>query len=422
MNRIFFSIVVMLLSVFPFSAGAEELIRKGEALTVGMCLDIALGIHPDVMAARKRVEASLSRIGQAESSYYPQLNASAGYDRTAPLGVSNSHDQYSGSISLQQNLYDFGKTSAQVSIQNSYTESARADLEQTFAQTVFNVKKAYYGVLKAGRERGVAEETVKQFERHLEQAKGFFEVGTKPKFDVTKAEVDLSNAKLNMIRAGNSFKTSLVSLNNAIGLPSAPEYTIEDILSFQKYDITLEEAVDTAYKNRHDLKSAVAKRRALEESVGLAKKGYLPQLSGHASYTKAAESFPLDEGWNAGLTLSIPIFSGYLTKNQVEEAKANLAAAEAGLESVRQGIYLEVRQSHLNLYEAEERIAAAELIVRQATENLEIANGRYAAGVGNPIEVADAEVGLVNAKNAYIAALYDYRMARASLEKAMGIR
>ena len=71
---------------------------------------------------------------------------------------------------------------------------------------------------------------------------------------------------------------------------------------------------------------------------------------------------------------------------------------------------------------AEDSISNTELTVKQATENLEIANGRYAAGVGNPIEVTDAEVSLANAKTAYNQALYDYKVARASLEKAMGVR
>ena len=81
-----------------------------------------------------------------------------------------------------------------------------------------------------------------------------------------------------------------------------------------------------------------------------------------------------------------------------------------------------MQQDLLNLREAEERISTAELTVRQAQENYEIANGRYAAGVGNPIEVTDAEVALANAKTSYIQALYDYKVSRASLEKAMGVR
>lgn len=129
-----------------------------------------------------------------------------------------------------------------------------------------------------------------------------------------------------------------------------------------------------------------------------------------------------DGGWNAGVALSIPIFSGFLTKYQVSEAKANLNILLANEEALRQNVLLEVQQTYLNLTEAEERIVTAEITVRQARENHEIATGRYAAGVGNPIEVTDAEVALSNAKASQIQALYDYKIAAASIEKAMGVR
>jgi outer membrane protein TolC len=111
-----------------------------------------------------------------------------------------------------------------------------------------------------------------------------------------------------------------------------------------------------------------------------------------------------------------------LTQYQVEESKATLNVLKANEESLRQGVFLEVQQAYLNLQDAEERIPTAELAVRQTEENLDIANGRYAAGVGNPIEVTDAQVAYTNAKTSYIQALYDYKVAQASLEKAMGVK
>ena len=120
--------------------------------------------------------------------------------------------------------------------------------------------------------------------------------------------------------------------------------------------------------------------------------------------------------------MSIPIFSGFSTKHQISEAKANLLVLTANEETLRQSVLLEVQQAYLNLTEAGERITVAELTAKQAQENFDIANGRYAAGVGNPIEVTDADVALSNAKTAHNQALYDYKVARASLEKAMGVR
>ena len=416
--------VIAFILIVSSGAKAEEVIKKGELLNMDTCIEIALKKQPNIVAAKSTVNVNQSRVGQAKANYYPQVDLTSGYSRTSPVSRTdhNSSDQYTGSATLKQNIYDFGKTSTQVDIQNLNLDSSKSDLANVTAQIILNVKQSYYGVLAAKKNRDVADETVKQFQSHLEQAKGFYEVGTKPKFDVTKAGVDLSNSRLNLIKAENSLRLAVVTLNNAIGVPDAPEYTIEDNLSFLKSGIVFTEAIERAYKNRQDLTSLVFKRQAAEKSVKLAETGYYPALTGNAAYNRSGEKFPLGEGWNAGVTLSFPIFSGFLTKYQVEEAKANLDVLKANEELLKQNIFLEVQQIYLNLEEAEERIPVAELAVKQAEENLELANGRYAAGVGHPIEVTDAQVGLINAKLSHIQALYDYKVALANLEKAMGTK
>ena len=436
--------LAVLIIIFPVVVGAEETIQKGEVLTLERCVEIALKRQPGILAAQGNVDIYYARKGQAEAGYYPQINASLGYLRTGEgfgsstnqsaantqgpgvdfgdFSTSNSSWRYSTDVTASQMIFDFWKTRTQVNIQKLYADSAKTDLSNTEEQVILNVKQAYYTVLKAKRNLVVAEETLKQFQQHLEQARAFYEVGTKPKFDVTKAEVDLGNAQLNLISVRNSLKISMVILNNAMGVPEAPEYQIEDNLSFSQYRIALQEAVDKAYENRPELRSILLKKKATEESVSLAKKGYFPVLNGTASYSWDGHTYPDGDGWSAGVALSIPIFSGFSTKHQISEAKANLLILNANEETLRQSVLLEVQQSLLNLAEAEERITVAELTVKQARENSDIANGRYAAGVGNPIEVTDADVALSNAKTAHNQALYDYKVARATLEKAMGVR
>ena len=426
-------IALILLLIFTSISDvlAEEIIKKGETLSLQRCLEIGLMRQPNILAATSTVDASRSRVGQAQANYYPQINLTAGYSRISPLSgttstgsartSSRNFDQYSSSASLNQNIYDFGRTTTQVKIQNLNLDSSRADLENVSEQTVFNVKQAYYGYWPI-RNVAVAVESVKQFQQHLEQAKGFFEAGTKPKFDVTKAQVDLGNAKLNLITAENSLKISRVVLNNTMGVPDAPENKIEDNLDFLKYEIAFDKALETAYANRPDLRSLILRRQATESSIELAVKNYYPYLSGNASYNWSGEKFPLDHGWTAGATLSFPLFSGFLTKYQVEEAKANLNVIRANEETLKQGVLLDIQQAYLNLQQAEEKINTAGLNVKLAEENLEIANGRYTAGVGNPIEVTDAEVSLINAKTSYNQALYDHKVTLANLEKAMGTK
>jgi len=428
-------IILLFILIIPLKAEAENPIKKGERLDIQRCIELAIRNHPVINAARNTVKVNESRIGQARSNYYPQLNWQTGYSRISPAisgttrssgttssSGSSTYDQYASNLNLTQNLYDFEKTATQVQIQNLNTDSSRQDLNTTEAQIILGVKQSYYSLVQAEKNREVARESVKQFQIHLEQAKGFFEVGVKPKFDVTKAEVDLSNAKLNLIRAENAFRIARVNLNNAIGVPDAPEYSLDNTLLFEKYEVDLQEALKKAYNARPDLRSLMMKMEAGSQSMELAKKGYYPYVTGNASWGFEGQDFPLDKGWNVGATLNIPLFSGFQTKNQVAEAKATLDVLKDNEQSLRMQIRLEVEQAYSNLLEATEGIATAQLTVRQAEENFDLANGRYTSGVGNPIEVTDALVALSNAKTTHIAALTGFKTAQASLEKAMGVK
>ena len=449
MNKLI-PLIIFAALLLPIATAAQEPVKTagpistGDVLTLNRCVDIALQHQPAVTAAQYNIKASESRVGEAQSAYYPQISAQGEYNRIKPLssstsslssnvvsagvgtgsvGSSQSFDQYTASAILSQTIFDFGKTPTQVGIQKLNLDASRADFDTTRAQTILSVKQAFYGILQAQRNFDVAKETVAQFTQHLDQAKGFYEVGTHPKFDVTKAEVDLSNAKLTLITAGNALRIAQVTLNNTMGIPDAPEYAVEDSLAYIKKEITMAQAIESALKNRPEIQATDLRVKASDESINLARTGYFPVITGNAAYNRESGDTSLrEEGWNAGVVITVPIFNGFLTHHQVQESIATANAARANYAVLTQNATLEVQQAFLNLRAAEERIPTAELGAQQAAENLEIATGRYAAGVGNPVEVTDAEVANTNAKTAYIQALYDYNVALANLDKAMGMR
>ncbi|MBI3804522.1 MAG: TolC family protein [Nitrospirae bacterium] len=407
-------------------------------LTLDQAIDLALRFHPTLRTARATTQVQEARLGEARSDFYPKVDLTADYrrstanfapssqtgsslNRLAGLGTSNSSfDNYSSVLSLQQRIFDFGKTGATVESAREEVQASRWTEEATREDVVVNVKVAYFALLGTRYLVRVNEETVQQFEQHLEQAQGFFSIGTRPKFDVTKAEVDLTNARLNLIRAKNNAEVARVTLANAIGLPNQSIGELEDILNFKKFEVTEKEALEEAMSQRPELRSILATKRAAEASVRATQRAFFPVLSGTADYTYRGQDFPLIWNWDVGLNLTFPIFSGFLQKSQVAEARANLGTVFGNEELLRQNIFLEVRQTYLNLLEAEERVLTSNIVVRQAEENLELANGRFQAGVGTSVERTDAQVLLTNAKTTQIQSLYDYKVAVAHLEKAMG--
>ncbi|MBS4058954.1 MAG: TolC family protein [Bacteroidetes bacterium] len=422
----FKKVTFFLFSLFLTASGAFALeeITAGDTLNLRRCIDIARQNHPAISAAQYNILAGESRIGQARAGYLPQLTFQSGYQRVGPAQLSSipsdPYNYYSNMLSLNQTLFDFGKTFNQIQIQRLNTESAEADFQDVSGYVIFGVKQAYYVYLQAKMSAEVAAETVNKFQRHMEIATAFFETGKRSKIDVTSAEVNLSNAKINSLKAENALRLARINLNNAMGMKNAPAYRINEDLVYKPYDITLAQALRRAHEARPDLLSTAKKKEALEKTVVLNQKGYLPVLSGSAAYGYLGNDHKTDENWNIGVTLTFPLFTGFSTKYQIDEAKANLNAFKANENSLLQQVSLEVESAYLSLKEAGERIGAGEIIVRQAEENVELATGRYEAGVGSSIEITDAMIVLNNAKMTYITALADYHIALANLERAMG--
>jgi outer membrane protein len=418
--------VIIFIFLFPMSAVAAEPAAGAAAYNLEQCISIALEKHPSLKASAGSIKANESKVGQAKANYYPQLNLSTSYQRigpTSPAGTTlDSYDQYSTDVNVGMTLFDFGKTSTQVKIQNLNVNASRADYDDVMTMVVLNVKNAYYNLLQTQRNLVVAVDTMQQFQQHLDQANAFFRIGTKPKFDVTKAEVDFGNARLSVLKAENAVRAARITLKDVMGIPENADFAVVDNLAFQKSDLQLNDVLNTAYSNRPDLRSVVAKRDAAERSIDLAQKGYFPTLSGSAGYGYSGTDFPLGSGWNAGAALSFPLFSGLSTKYQVDEARANLEILKANEDSIRQAIIFDVKQAYLNVQDTAQQISMAEMTVLQAKENYDLASGRYRAGVGSPIEVADATITLNNARANLNTALYNYKMAQAALEKSTGAK
>lgn len=429
-------LVVWLLLCFFFLAEAQSTAATEKTLTLQEAIDIALAQHPTIRVGQATIEAAQQRVYQQEASYLPRGGYTYVYTRqerpvTAASGgvqlgggplrsTAQTYNFNSTNFSISQLLFDFGSTLAAIRAAAASMEASVADLETTRQTVVFNTKQAYYALLSAQRLLQVAEETVQQNQKHLEEAQARFDVGVAPRFDVTQAQVQVSNAELNLITARNNVALGRETLRTAMGITGPFEFILVDTLERRAVPVEDKDLLPQAYAARPELQSIRAQQRSTADQVSSLQKQYLPSLSGNAQYNWTGRDYPLVQGWIWGVTLTMPLFDSILTTAEVGEAKANLRGLKAQEDNLRQQVTLEVRQSLLDLHRAEESIRVSEQTVVQAQENLELAEGRYAAGVGNIIEVTDAQVSLTSAQANNIQALYTYKTALAQLEKAVG--
>jgi len=410
-------------------------VRAGTVLTLNDCMDRALVNHPAIRSARENMNAGKGRVLQASSPYLPQITASTGYSENHAQGGAfgeNITKSYTTTLSVNQVLYDFGRTGNALDSAQFGTQAAEMDVDRVVQEVLLNVKQAYYALLQAKKLLGVAQKTLEQTESHLKQSEAFFRAGSRPKFDVTRATVDVNNARLGLINAKNTVRVNTIALFNAMGLDPVRDVEIEDIFSKPATLPSLDQAQSEALTNRPEMLKAESDISAARSRLKAAQANYLPTLSANGAYnwahgTQQMGSFngvPLQgdvqDSWNAGVMLSIPLFEGGLTRGRVGEARANELALEAQRDSLRQSVLLEINRAYADLESAAARIEVMDSSVKSALESLGLAEGRYKAGVGPSLEVTDARVASMKAETDQVQALYDYQLAAARLFKAMG--
>jgi len=409
---------------------ASFCLAQSDTLTLEQCVDIALKNNPQIHVAEGNFEAAEAAFVSARSAYFPQISLQASATKSGgtfllgPIARAGEFNNYVAGFQGQQLLFDFGKTIGHVSSSSDFASASEQDYRAAQQNVVLSTHVAYFGLLQAKRVRDVSSETVKQTEEHLRQAEAFYKVGKNPEFDVVKAEVDVANANVNLITAENNLKLARLQLENVLGVKLKEDTALEDNLEIpQEPKIELQAALETAFQTRPEVIAARTRVEANKALLTSAKAAHFPAINvtGGYGWRGFALDQPLYNSWNIGLSFSVPIFEGWAVAAGVDQANANLKAAEASNEAIIQSVVLDVQQQYLTLEESAERIEASKKLVAQAQEALKLSQGRYNYGAGSPIEITDAQVTLSNARITYIQSLYDYRVSRARLQRAMGI-
>ena len=400
--------------------------RAAEPLTLAEALATADKNHPQIAEAAANLSATEARLGQAKANYWPQINLAADWNKgdtfLTALGGIKETEVATTSVVVRQNLYDFGRTAGATDAARGAKAAAAAGVSVSRQDVAFRVKAAWHLALAAERQVEASQKTVVAREGLARQAGEFFRHGIRSKVEVARTEAALFAGKSLLIRAENNRDLARLELANAMGLDSLadrplaePEtnaaYTPENLASLR----------EEALRNRSELKRLSSLKDAASGSLRSARSGYLPTLSGTASYGEAAQSLLPDEQiWALGVNLTLPVFSGFATQEQVREADAAIHGVEAQHRNLRLQVGKEVESAWLGITEAQARLAASSKETQAAQESQRLAMERYREGLGTMIEAIDAQAQAINAETAQIQAGYDEKIALARLDRALG--
>jgi len=286
------------------------------------------------------------------------------------------------------------------------------DLEKEKQKIIYKVTEAYYQVLQTEGIKRVSAQAVKQMQAHLESSEALLKEGMIAPIDLNRIKSQLSNLEHNLIKAENGHKLTMYNLNSIIWIDLNTELILENNLSYEPYEINLEQALTQAKENRPEIMNIAQQRRIMEEMVDVAKSNRWPQVifSAESGIT----------GWQTMIVAEYSLFDGGVNKAKIDQAEINLAQVDQSEQQVQQLIEFEVRSAYLNMKEAEKLIKVAEEGIKNSQESFRIAQIKYNEGIATNTEVIDAQSTLIEAETNRLNALYDYNINRAALVKAMG--
>lgn len=452
------------------SANAFEAatIKKDAKLNLSDCIRIALDNSPNIKKAVYNYKISKNDVSLAKTDFFPTLNLNTGYyyNGTYTRRRDLDNNYYNFQTSLNQLIWNFGKTNSQIKMQKFYKIAAMYNFDNTVLDTIFEVKTNYYAVLAAKATMDINRANVEINERNYQRTKAYFDEGIRSKIDMVNAEVYLSDSKITLVQSVKNYENALVNLNNAMYVTHAPAYeivpletfnysadklipvnlekisdkkdlstppkevtnavltsgveklTVLDNYQFKPFAHSFDECEKLAIENRPDLKAYGATVEAMKQALKYTKREYLPNISGTVGYgyRDHTSTNSLNIGIGAQSSLNIA-----QEKFKIDNSKLQLKLAINDFDLAKQNIYFEVQNAYINMIQLEKEIPLMAVKVKQTRENFELADGRYQVGLGDYIELQDAKQNYNTAQNSYVQAVYNYGVARANLEKLIAL-
>jgi outer membrane protein len=433
----------------PQEAIAFESLQPGEKLTLDRAIELTLRNHPRAMEMRSAATAANERVGEARSALLPQVYSAAEYLRSTDNPIGNttflnpgfipritgtlhggsanpsqsfsSTDNFLTGVAVQQFLFDFGKVRGLIDERAAEAQAAAAESKLTDLDLIFEATQRYFALLADGQKEKVFQKAVDQRAEQLHAAQVKASAALTPEIDVLTAKASLARAQASLLQAGNDTATARVALDNTMAMsPNAPYYDVADVLTYKPIAGNVQAYFASAIRERPDVTTIEANVRAAGAQVAQVRSDFFPTVAATAGYSAMGTGLPAANNYNAGIVVTWPIFNGFLTEHQLQEAKAKRNVVSYALEDLESRVWLDVKSSYLELQNALQQIHQAEETLAASSGQLELADKRYNAGLGNIIELTDAERFYIQDDAAYVDALYAYSVAKAKLDRATG--
>jgi len=414
----------------PSGAPTNELLHLAlrDAITRALRYNLATietGENARIARAQRLLALSklLPQVSAGVSEHVEQTNlATFGLKLPGVPAVIGPYSYSSVDANLSQTLFSF-ESIQRFRAARTAEQAAQLTYNDVLDVVTLAVGNAYLQVIAADSRIEAQDAQVRNAKALYDQARDEVEVGTAPRIDLTRTEVQLHTEEYNLSVSRNNFAIAKLDLSRAIGLPLGQEFDLADQLPYSDINPpSVDDALKLAYRSRSDLRAALNSEKAAGQTLSAAKGERFPVIAANGGYGDTGSTFGQSHGdftFQAGA--NIPIFTGGRIKGDITQAEAQLRQRRAEAENIRGRIDYDIRTAFLNLNAAKEQVEVAKQNVSLANESLARSKDRFASGVSDTVEVVQAEQALASANDQYITGLYNHSLAKLSLARALGV-
>ncbi len=435
-----------------------------KVLNLETAVSMALERNVQVIQARNRSNATNAGVRAAYGGLLPTLSANGGWSRQQqwqnteggvtlingvpyeypPGSAFNAYNNYSVGLGANWMLFDGMANISDIDRANANDAAGKYSLDRTRQAVILQTHTLFMAVARVYQLLSVADDNLKRSRRQLERITESNKVGAVALADVYRQRVQVGNDELNLIQAQTSLATSKADLiawlgveyderGYAIDVTNQPtDIDTADFTEINNRYSNFDTLVAMGVQQRPDHRATFEAYNAAASSVTIARSGYLPSLSGSASYGYSSSEFGNlivggidnpggDKSLNLSLRLSVPIFNGFSTVNQVEQAQVQEMNTKEDLEQSKRQVAVDIRKALLTLGQAEKRLIVSKLSVTSAEMDRKISEEKYNLGAGTLLDMLVATASYTNAIQVKVDAVFDFLIAKKSVEYALGI-
>jgi outer membrane protein TolC len=417
----------------PSGPASDELVQ----LTLRDAIKMALRYNLGAIESGQNAQIARGQRLLALSNLLPQVSAGAsetvqqlnlgtvGLSGSKVPGIPTVVGPFSNSsvdASISQTLFSYEFIQRFRAARNA-EQAAQLSYQDILDVVTLTVGNAYLQIIEADSRIKAQEAQVQNARALYDRAVDQVQAGTAPRIDATRTEVQLHTEEYNLSIARNNFQVAKLTLGRAIGLPLGQQFELADALPYSDISaLSVDEALQIAYKSRSDFRSALASQKAAAQTLSATKGERYPVVAVNGDYGDIGPTFGHSHGdftFQAGIR--VPLFTGGRIKGDITQAEAELRQRKAEAENILGQIDYDVRTAFLNLNAAKEQVKVAKQNVELANESLARSKDRFTSGVTDSVEVVQAEQALASANDQYITSLYNHNFSKLSLARALGV-